>query len=227
MNDFVQKATRDLIILHKKTKVCRAQTNLCVEGFPRSANTFCVDFLTYLCNENNHQLNIAHHTHSPLNVELAIALEKPCLVLIREPKQAITSHAIYSGARIPIVVQRYLDFYAEIKKWNPSILIADFNIVISDMNHIIAKINQRYGLDIPFSKDVAKDGTHIGMVAKKRARVRHSDDKERLIRTVGSPTPEREKLKDMIRPKVTDYIASRAEVMKKYNLIRQLDNYIT
>ncbi len=227
MSDFVQKATQDLLVLHKKTKVCQLQSDLCVEGFPRSANTFCVDFLTHICSINNFQLNIAHHTHSPLNVKLAIELGKPCLVLIREPEQAITSHMIYSGAQIPIIVQRYLDFYTEISDWSPYILIADFNLIIRDMNYVIAKLNQQYDLKIPFSKNVKKDNASTGKVAKIRARNRHPEDKERQIRTVGSPIPERDKLKNLIRPKVADYIASNTEVKNKYNLIRQLGNYIT
>lgn len=227
MKDFVREATQDLLTLHKESKICRTQSDLCVEGFPRSANTFCVDFLSYLCNINNHQLIVAHHTHSPLNVQLAIHLRKPCLVLIREPEQAITSHTIYSGARIPVVTERYMNFYAEVENWKNSVLIADFKTIIDDINHVITKLNQRYQLEIPLSKDVAKDSKHVGMVARKRALARHSENKDRLIRTVGSPTREREQLKDVIRPKVEDHIASRPDVMERYNTIRQFSNYIS
>ena len=226
MTDFVQEATQNLLRLHKKTKICRPQTDLCVEGFPRSANTFCVDFLAYLCRTENLQLNFAHHTHSPLNVELAIKLEKPCLVLIREPVSAITSFAIYSGARISAVAQRYLEFYKDINTWSPAILIADFDVIVANINIVIAKLNQQYCMQIPLSLDLKKDSEHVSMLAKTRARKRHSKDPGLLIRNVGSPNPEREKLKEKTRPEVVKYLSSEKELLHRYESIRQLESYV-
>ncbi len=44
--------------VHRPLFVCNSETELVVEGFPRSANTFFVDFLHL-----NNQTKVAHHTN--------------------------------------------------------------------------------------------------------------------------------------------------------------------
>ena len=63
------------------------ETDLCVEGFPRSGNTFFVCLLETA----NPSGKYAHHTHNILNIQRAIKYNIPILVPIRNPLDAIVS----------------------------------------------------------------------------------------------------------------------------------------
>ena len=75
--------------------VCREHMDLCVEGYPRSANTFTVDMIK----GSNPRLVIAHHTHDVDNIRLALLFRIPTLVVIRNPLDAVTSHSVYFDAQ--------------------------------------------------------------------------------------------------------------------------------
>ena len=63
-------------------------TDLCVEGFPRSANSFTVSAIQ---SAQPQSLSVAHHTHVPANAIRATRLRIPTLILIRNPGDAIIS----------------------------------------------------------------------------------------------------------------------------------------
>jgi hypothetical protein len=57
-------------------------TDLVVEGFPRSGNTFMV---TALQQVTDHRLRIASHVHHPAQVKLAYLRNVPTVLVVREP----------------------------------------------------------------------------------------------------------------------------------------------
>ena len=62
--------------------------NLTIEGFPRSANSF----LEAAINEVSAQpLIISHHVHARANIYRSLKLKVPCVVLYRNPVDAIVS----------------------------------------------------------------------------------------------------------------------------------------
>ncbi len=58
--------------------ICKPSTDIVIEGYPRWANTYTVDFINYLYRcRYGRNLNIAHHTHSYHNVVIGARLRKP------------------------------------------------------------------------------------------------------------------------------------------------------
>ena len=226
MLDLAQQLRQELLQVHEKHHVCYRDTDLCIEGFPRSANTFCVDFLMYLCRSGDIELSIAHHTHSPANVHLATLLQKPCMVLIRDPVSAITSFTIYSGVKVPFAAERYLNFYREVEKISERCLFVDFNLIVHNINAVITQLNVHYDLQIPLSANVEHDSRHIGSIAKERARKRHSQNPDRYIKSVGTPNQERELMKDKIRPEVIEFISTKGAINSVFDAIRRSGNYL-
>jgi hypothetical protein len=224
MSDLVQQVTQVLLDNYAEHLVCSKKTDLCIEGFPRSANTFCVDFLMTQGKGNNKRLFLAHHTHSALNVELAILLKKPCVVLIREPVAALTSFAIYSEKEIITIAQNYVHFYRSISKWK-NILIVDFELAINDFNFVIAQINSNFGMSIPLSTDLDKNNAQVGLIARERGLQRHAKDHGMFVRKNAVPNPEREKLKSEVKPLVQDFVSKHQEIIRTYEEIKQFDNY--
>src|SRR5437773_4880663 len=66
-------------------------TEIVIEGFPRSATSFAVAAFQMA---QDHTVDIAHHTHSPSQVIEAVRRGIPTLLLVREPEDAILSHVV-------------------------------------------------------------------------------------------------------------------------------------
>lgn len=84
-------------------------TEVCVEGYPRSANTFTHEALT----SANPGLEIAHHVHQPAQVMRAARFGIPCVVLVRDPAPAIASLYVFNRGQSSMrrLIADYAAFY--------------------------------------------------------------------------------------------------------------------
>ena len=140
-----------------------AETDLCVEGFPRSANSFTVSAITAA---QSGPINTAHHTHVAANAMRACQLGVPTLILIRDPKDAVisltalgyqtrdTSPDEAAGAPpIPFLLQveAWIAFYEALEVYRGQYVTAPFEAVIQDVGPVVRRINARFGTDfVPF-----------------------------------------------------------------------------
>ncbi|MBW1784018.1 MAG: hypothetical protein JRL30_25170 [Deltaproteobacteria bacterium] len=84
-------------------------TELVIEGYPRSANSFAV--VAFEMAQIRH-VKTAHHLHLPTNVALAARRNVPCLVLIRDSDQAVLSLAIsFLKYDVGQALKEYVRFY--------------------------------------------------------------------------------------------------------------------
>jgi len=133
--------------------VCRkGVTRICIEGAPRSANTFAVR-LFRVAND----VHVAHHTHSVLNVRRALRYGLPVLILIRDPLEAIASSCVYHD-RGPEGVDRevtaWLLFYRYVERVRERVVVADFETVVGDFNSVIEAVNRKFGTRFHLVEDV-------------------------------------------------------------------------
>lgn len=133
--------------------VVKGNTNICIEGYPRSGNSYLVRMFK-LANNNIPPEQICHHSHSIHAVKKAVEFRLPVLVVIRNPIDAITSLCIaregnkgISNQNITIHILEYLDFYSWISKHLDKIELCSFEDVISNFNSVIAKLNDRFGTE--------------------------------------------------------------------------------
>ena len=125
-------------------------TQLVIEGFPRSANTFAVFALKY---SQSVQLKIAYHFHAPAQIFRAINFGIPTLVVIRNPRDAVASFvARWSGVSESQALELYISFYKSISKYKSSYVIGDFEEITQNFSKTIKRINTRFGTNfVPFS----------------------------------------------------------------------------
>jgi hypothetical protein len=158
-------------------------TDLCIEGFPRSANSFAVGAVQHAQPE---PLRIAHHTHVPANPMRACEWDVPTVVLIREPSDAVVSIvALQKEVRddpseSPVSLRDWLDawwvFYRALVPYRErgNLVVAPFRTVISDMGRVIEQVNDHFGTDfVPF------DHTESGVEAVHGARGFHAGPSDR------------------------------------------------
>ncbi len=140
-------------------------TDICIEGFPRSANSFSVQAFRYA---QPQPVRIAHHTHVPANATQACEWNIPTVVLIRAPDDAIVSRIaldkevqiVEHGVETP---RQYISFTAWLHAWRSfyqsllpyrnqeRLLVAPFSAAIQDMGRVIERVNAHFGTDfVPF-----------------------------------------------------------------------------
>lgn len=118
-------------------------TDLVVEGYPRSSNSFTVAAFRYA---QKRPVRIAHHVHVPAQVVRAAALSIPCLVLLRDPVQAILSHGAFTpDVSLAQIVRGYELFYARILPLRDRYVLASFEETTADLGAVIDAVNRRFG----------------------------------------------------------------------------------
>lgn len=124
-------AKRSLIIVNNTTDIV-------IEGFPRSGNTYCTALLYYL----KPQVNIARHRHEIGHLIYAIELEKPIICIVREPLDSIISLHIREELSIGFCVKYYLEFHRYLEQHKDKIKIIDFNVLVNNPIQVVKTINQ-------------------------------------------------------------------------------------
>jgi hypothetical protein len=174
-------------------------TQICIEGSPRSANSFAVLMFW----EANPGVPVAHHTHSPGNLRLAISRGIPALALIRNPRDAIVSSVIASDRNsIEDEVSRYIMFYKWVAKNIDTVAVTDFREVTTDFNKAILKTNKKFEAAFNLIDDVKKTTEDVfsGLKGKYAKLTSHENVKIRPI-----PYNQRKKVKQTLLPEVIDH----------------------
>lgn len=129
-------------------------TEICIEGFPRSANSFAVGAFTMA---QERSVRVAHHNHVPAPLLRAAEREVPAVVLVRDPVDAVVSGrglelqiGAVEGTVPPHVpyrsrIQAWISFYESILPVRSRMVVAPFNVVIRDFGRIIDAVNDRFG----------------------------------------------------------------------------------
>jgi hypothetical protein len=193
-------------------RVVTPDTQLVIEGFPRSANTFARVAFNRAQSE---RVRIAHGLHVPAQVIRASTWRIPTLVLIRKPKDAVLSFAIRDPISVDKALRYYLSFYETVEGYRDAYVLGLFEEVTEDFGDVIRRINGRFGTTFsPFSHDEPNvDGVFARIEKNSRKRFGETS----LENKVSRPFASREKLKrevgyELENPKRRDLI-SRAETV--------------
>src|SRR5829696_7569998 len=132
-------------------RVVTPQTQLVIEGFPRSANSFARVAFNRAQSE---RVRIANGLHVPAQVIRAARWRVPTLVLIRNPKDAVLSFAIRDPISVDQALRYYLSFYETVEAYREAYVLGLFEEVTEDFGEVIRRVNDRFGTTFsPFSHD--------------------------------------------------------------------------
>ncbi|ORE95896.1 hypothetical protein ATO13_03520 [Stappia sp. 22II-S9-Z10] len=189
---------------HPTHPICTAETELLVEGYPRSSNTFTIDMLNVLSEGAGGHRRTAHHTHMRDHVELGLALGVPTVILVRRPADAILSYQIYSGRPVADCVAEYVAFYDGLAA-RDGYMVATFDEIVGDFNAFLTRLNPLLARPLPLSKDLKADTAKAHARDLARAEKVHG---EHALRRVGVPDARRDGLKAAARQSVADALAA-------------------
>lgn len=123
----------------------RRSTELVIEGFPRSANTFAVAAFAVAQGTSVEALHIARHSHAPAQVARATQRGLPTILLIRKPEDAVISLVQRERVSLPVALDSYIAFHRAVAPYAEHTVIASFDEVTSDFGSVIRRLNRRYG----------------------------------------------------------------------------------
>ena len=113
-----------------------------IGGFPRSGNTFAAKAMELLLSD--HQ-RVVSQIHLPPPIIQALREKKPGLFLIRNPRDAAVSWAIFTGHRLDQCLQYYIDFHQVLKPYLDQLLVFDFKQVTRNFQKLAEQFNKTYG----------------------------------------------------------------------------------
>lgn len=126
-----------------ENRIVGSGTELVIDGFQRSGNTFSVvAFET----SQDRPVRTAHHLHAAAQIVAAARLQVPTLVLIREPADSVLSHMIREpGISAHMALSNWVRFYENVLPFRDRVVIGDFPDVIGDFGSVIRRVNARFG----------------------------------------------------------------------------------
>lgn len=119
----------------------KSNTQIVIEGYPRSANSSAVAHF----NSFNSEINIAHYHHVPAQIIKGVSCKIPVIVLIRNPIEAIASFKSYEPQlSLTVALKAYTSFYNTILPYKSGFVVASFPRVFSEFDDIVKQVNRKF-----------------------------------------------------------------------------------
>ena len=183
--------------------VVSRDTEIVIEGFPRSANSFARSAFRN-CQPN---VRYATHVHSSAQIVQACRWGIPTLLLLRDPEGAVCGDLAFQceldGSELDKVtarslnasLSRYIKFYRPLVSLKPHYVVGHFPEVIADYGAVIRRINEKFGTAfIVFqhteenAADIKSRATHIGPISNREriksvVRSKYLEDANRSLKS--------------------------------------------
>ena len=182
-------------LTHQTDHLCiRRDTDIVIEGYPRSANSTTVHGFKAM---QDRPLHIAHHKHHAAQLLRAAAWRVPAVCLIRAPREAMISNlALVAEARhragkpetgglsLSHAMFGYIAFYEAAESTLDHVVIGRFEEVINDVSGLITRVNARFGTNFRTAGGGRAERSNLGWHAMpNEIRARIKKDLERRFET--------------------------------------------
>lgn len=173
-------------------------TDIVIEGFPRSGNTFAV----FALRTANPQLSIASHIHHHGPIKIALKRSLPLLVVVREPVACLSSYLIAGPHGRPRdVLEEYCGYHKALLETDDAALIATFDQVTNNYARVVQRLNNRFGLTLDPYKNTAENDAEVFAAIKDDHASIHRSRKATEVAPV--PHAERAELNEQHRAALT------------------------
>jgi hypothetical protein len=183
-------------LLRTRKDLARAvtpDTQLVIEGFPRSGNSFARRAFIMAQNDPQIKNHIAHHIHVPAQVVRAAQWRIPTLVLIRRPRDAVLSLAIRDPISVDQALRYYLSFYETAEKYRDAFVLGLFEEVTEDFGQVIKRINDKFGTTFSLFRHDEENVSKVFAGMETQARKKYGETL--WERKVQRPSAVRERMK--------------------------------
>jgi hypothetical protein len=164
-------------------------TELVLEGYPRSGNTWLRNAILF----KKKDIIISSHIHYPCSIRFAVKRNIPCIILLRNPLDSISSLMIRDKTYdVKTAIDYYIFFYENsiyYKKNN--VILLDFKLVVSDLNLCFKILNDNFNLNLSFFSKKNLDDFKSFLENSEKSK--YSKEEQKYV--IGLPDSNRTKLK--------------------------------
>ena len=175
-------------------RVVTRDTELVIEGFQRSGNTFAVVAFE---SAQPRPVKTAHHMHAAAQIVAAARMGIPTLVLIRDPESSVLSHMVREpGISAGQALGNWVRFYEHVIACRDRVVMAGFEHVTTDFGMVVREVNRRFDTRFAEFEHTDANVERCFEVIEQRSRMRYGAIREQMI---ARPSPERDRLKNVLR----------------------------
>jgi hypothetical protein len=182
-----------------RARLVTPETQLVIEGFPRSGNSFARVAFNKAQRE---KVRIAHGLHVPAQVIRAARWRIPTLVLIRKPRDAVLSFAIRDPISVDQALKYYLSFYETVEKYRDAYVLGLFEEVTEDYGQVIKRINDRFETTFSLFRHDEQNVNDVFARMEKNSRKRYGETYWET--KVSRPSAAKERIKHEVRYHLED-----------------------
>lgn len=201
----------------KRATLARPDTAIVIDGFLRSGNTFSVAAFAVA---NGAGLHVGRHLHGAPHILRAVRLGLPTVVLVRRPKDAVSSYLVRRPTLTPDdALLEYLDFYRTAWAARDHFVVGLFDQVVDDFGSVIEAVNGRYGTSFtPYHPTPENEAAAFALVEE----MNRLECRGELVEThVGRPSAQRaarkQEIVELMRRQRTQRLLGRAdELYERY-----------
>ena len=194
-----------LLRADKRATLARPDSDIVIEGFLRSGNTFAVAaFLV----ANGPSVHIGRHLHGAPHVLRAVRYGLPTVVLIRRPADAVASYLVRRPTLTPEdALLEYLDFYRTAWRARTGFVVGLFDDVVANFGDVVRAVNDRFGTSFtPWEPTAENQAAAFALVEE----MNRMECRGLVVEThVGRPSEQREDGKRQIRERLQQPRAAR------------------
>jgi hypothetical protein len=171
------------------------QTEIVIEGYPRSGNTFAVAAFLF---SQGRDVQIARHLHAPAQVIAAVKHCVPTIVLIREPADAVISMVIrHPQISLTQALLEYITFYEPLYALRHAYVLATFEQVTHRFGDIIQQVNHLYETRFNLFEHTPDNVEKVFAIVEKMDK-ENTGQTEVAEEKVARPSQERKQKKDVL-----------------------------
>jgi hypothetical protein len=182
-----------------RTRVVTPETQLVIEGFPRSANAFAAVAFGQAQSE---KVRVARSSHVPAQVIRAARWQIPTLVLIRKPNDAVLSLVIRDPVSVDQALRHYVSFYKTVEKYRSAYVLGLFEEVTEDYGEVIKRVNEKFGTTFSLFHHDEQNVNKVFARIDRNYRKRHGETYRET--KVSRPSALREEMKSEARHDLED-----------------------
>lgn len=203
----------------------RPDTQIAIEGVPRSGNTFAFFALTHAEAEAGREIKIASHVHTPSQVKAACDGGYPTLVVIRRPIDQITSLLIAAPhVRFKAAINEYIHHHREIWPYRDRFVTATFEQVTDDFGEVTDRVNARFGTDFARFVNTEEETEAVFALIEENHRVLHGGTENVVPRPSSARKAEKAWLLEQLAlPDYAGLLAEADEVYADYERVANAD----
>ena len=172
-------------------------TDLVIEGFPRSGNTYAVASFR---RANGVDLQVASHLHAPANLLAGARLGIPSILLVRDPFDAVVSYMQREAVSAACALRLYIRFTADVLPNVDGYVVVPFPLLTHSFKRVVEVVNHRFGCAFRSHGDTREDREWVRARLVRRS---HLTDGWFDPMRASVPTPERHAQRSLLREELT------------------------